>query len=329
MRLHLPNLGLDRFSGIYLAGLLIVVFGVWTPNSFLTSVTVQTIATQQATVAIVAIAVLVPMAAGCYDLSVGATANMAAILAVVLQNNEGWGPWPAIVATLGVSALIGLVNAFFVVVLKVNSFIATLGMSSILAALMAIISGSVTPAGPISPIWSSITQREVAGFQVVFFYMLIIVLLIWWLLDHTPAGRFIYACGGNSDAARLAGVRTNLWTGLSLVISAFLCGIAGILFASLTGPSLTFGASMLLPAFAAVFLGSTQVTPGRVNVWGTLIALYVLAIGVKGLQLVTGVAWLSDLFNGVALITAVAFATWRQSRAKVKVAPDRSATRAA
>lgn len=91
-------------------------------------------------------------------------------------------------------------------------------------------------------------------------------------------------------------------------------GIAGIFYASLNGPSLTFEPAMLLPAFAAAFLGSTQLTPGRFNVWGTLIAVYVLAIGVKGLQLVTGVQWANNMFNGVALIVAVAFAVWRQQQ---------------
>jgi len=85
---------------------------------------------------------------------------------------------------------------------------------------------------------------------------------------------------------------------------------AGVFYASQNGPSLTFGPSLLLPAFAAVFLGSTQLRPGRFNVWGTLIAIYVLATGVQGLQLVTGVQWLNEMFDGVALIAAVAFAVW-------------------
>jgi ribose transport system permease protein len=75
---------------------------------------------------------------------------------------------------------------------------------------------------------------------------------------------------------------------------------------------------MLLPTFAAAFLGSTQFKPGRFNVWGTMVAVYVLATGVKGLQLVTGVQWLNDMFNGVALIAAVGFAVWRQRAAKSK-----------
>ena len=101
------------------------------------------------------------------------------------------------------------------------------------------------------------------------------------------------------------------------------------MFSSLNGPSLNFGGTLLLPAFAAAFLGSTQLTPGRFNVWGTLLAIYVLATGVQGLQLVSGAAWLSDMFNGVALIIAVALsiqrapsAGWARVKGRVPAPPD-------
>jgi ribose transport system permease protein len=83
------------------------------------------------------------------------------------------------------------------------------------------------------------------------------------------------------------------------------------MFSSLNGPSLDFGPTLLLPAFAAAFLGSTQLLPGKFNVWGTLLAIYVLATGVQGLQLVSGASWLSDMFNGCALIIAVALSIKR------------------
>jgi ribose transport system permease protein len=106
-------------------------------------------------------------------------------------------------------------------------------------------------------------------------------------------------------------VRINRWSTCSLLLSATIAGLAGVMFSSLNGPSLNFGPTLLLPAFAAAFLGSTQLTPGRFNVWGTLLAIYVLATGVQGLQLVSGASWLSDMFNGVALIVAVALSIKR------------------
>ena len=137
--------------------------------------------------------------------------------------------------------------------------------------------------------------------------------LVWWLLEFTPFGRYLHAIGGNAEAARLSGVRVGAYSWLSLILAGGISGFAGILYTSLTGPSFTFGATLLLPGFAAVFLGSTQIRPGRFNVWGTMISIFVLAIGVEGLQLLSGATWLSDMFNGVALVAAVALAVTRTS----------------
>ena len=308
------RLGPDRLSGVYLWIVFIAIFGIWQPDLFLTAATLHSVASQQAIGAMLAIAILVPLSAGAYDLSIGSTVNLAAITVVVLQSDEHWGMWPAIACTLMVCVPIGVINGFLVVRLGVSSFIATLGMATIVGAVQSIVSGQSQPMPPASQAWANLTQFTVGGFQIVVLYLLVIALLAWWLLDCTPAGRYIAAIGGNAEAARLAGVRVGTWTWLSLIFSATLSGIAGVFYGSLDGPSLAFGASLLLPAFAAVFLGSTQLRPGRFNVWGTMIAVYVLATGVKGMQLVTGVQWLNDMFNGVALLCAVSFAVWRQRR---------------
>ena len=309
------NIGFDRFSGLYLWALFIVVFGIWVPDQFLTSATLHSVAAQQAVTGIVALAILIPLAAGLYDLSVGATAGLVGITTAVLMNDHHWAPVPAIAFGMAVALAIGCVNAFVVVRLGVNSFIATLGMSSILAATQVIVSHNAQPLPPPSTGWNNFTQTTVGGFQIVVLYMLVIAFVLWWLTAHTPTGRYLYAIGGNTEAARLSGVRINRYTTLALVISATVAGAAGIMFSSLNGPSLNFGGTLLLPAFAAAFLGSTQLIPGRFNVWGTLLAIYVLATGVQGLQLVSGASWLNDMFNGVALIIAVALSIQRSPSA--------------
>ena len=317
------NTGFDRFSGLYLWALFIIVFGIWVPDQFLTAATLHSVAAQQAVTGIVALAILIPLAAGLYDLSVGATAGLVSVTTVVLMNDHGWGPVPAIAFGMAVAIIIGCVNAFIVVRLGVNSFIATLGMSSILAATQVIVSHNAQPLPPTSTGWNNFTQTTVGGFQIVVLYMLIIAFVLWWLTAHTPTGRYLYAIGGNPEAARLSGVRIQSYTTVALVLSATIAGGAGIMFASLNGPSLNFGGTLLLPAFAAAFLGSTQLIPGRFNVWGTLLAIFVLATGVQGLQLVSGASWLNDMFNGVALIIAVALsiqrapsARWRRLKAR-------------
>jgi len=307
--------GFDRFSGLYLGALFIIVFGIWVPSEFLTTSTLHSVAAQQAVTGMIGLAVLIPLAAGLYDLSVGATANVSGILTIVLMNNHHWAVAPAIIAGILIAVAIGLTNSFIVVKLGVNSFIATLGMGSILAALQVIISSNSQPIPPTSTAWNNLTQTTVAGFQIVVLYLIILAFLLWWLTAHTPVGRYLYAIGGNNEAARLSGVRIERYTTFALVMSATIAGFAGVMFSSLNGPSLDFGSTLLLPAFAAAFLGSTQLIPGRFNVWGTLLAIYVLAIGVQGLQLVSGASWLSDMFNGVALIIAVALSIQRSPSA--------------
>jgi ribose transport system permease protein len=306
------NLGLDRFSGLYLWALFIVVFSIWSPSEFPTMATVHSVASEQAITALVALAVLIPLAAGLYDLSVGATANLTGILAVVLINDNHVAVILAVVISIAVGITVGLVNAFVVVGFGVNSFIATLGMGSILSATEVIVSSNAQPAPPLSTGWANFTQHSLlGGFQIVVVYMLIIAVILWWVQARTPLGRYFYAIGGNPEAARLSGVRVNRYTVVALVMSATLSGLAGVLFTSQNGPSLAFGPTLLLPAFASAFLGSTQLLPGKFNVWGTLLAIYVLATGVEGLELVSGAAWLSDMFNGVTLILAVALSIKR------------------
>lgn len=306
----ISRLGFDRFSAIYLGAIFILVFGVWTPNLFLTSSTVHTIASSQAIGAIMAIAVIVPLVAGVFDLSVGAVVNLSAVIVAVLQERDGWGVWQSILFAVAISFAIGVINGFIVIKLRVGAFIATLGTATIIGAFQTIVSGDTQPLPPTSTVWNDLTQTlVVGGFQVIIVYLIVIALIAWWVLDHTPVGRQLYAAGGNPEAARLSGVNVDKWVWISLITSATLSGVAGVLYCSLSGPSLTFGAALLLPAYSAAFLGSTQIKPGRFNIWGTMIAVYVLATGIQGLQYVTGVQWLGDMFNGIALVVAVAFAS--------------------
>jgi ribose transport system permease protein len=320
------NFGLERLSGLYLWALFIVIFGTWKPNLFLTSATAHSVASEEAVLAILAIALMVPMACGAFDLSIGATIGLSTVIVTWLQSDQHWGMWPSIVVAIAASAVIGAINGFIVVKLQVTSFIATIGMATVIEATQAIITQS-QPLPPTSSAWTKLTQTTVFGFQAVVFYMIVIAIIFWWVLEHTPVGRYIYAVGGNSEAARLSGVPVGKWTWISLIISSTVAGVAGVLYGSQSGPSLSYGAGLLLPAFAAVFLGSTQFTNGRVNVRGTVLAVYVLATGVVGLQFVTGAQWLNDMFNGVALILAVAFAAWRARVGNTRRRRERRPTR--
>lgn len=311
------NLGLDRFSGFYLWAAFIVMFGLWSPNIFFTLVTVHLIASQQAIAGLMAIAVLVPLVCGQFDLSIGANANLCGIVAVLMQLNWHWPVAAAVLAGVVTGMFVGAINGYLVIILRINSFIATLAVSSILTAVVLILTHGQTPLPVATPLWASLTQHKLLGFQAVIVYLLVLAPLVWWVLDKTPVGRFLYATGGNPEAARLSGVRIDRWSWLSLVASGALSGLAGILYVSYNGPALSFGSSFLLPAFAAVFLGSTQLTPGQFNVWGAMIALFALATGAQGLSVVTGLQWTGEALNGVALIVGVTLAATKTGRPRV------------
>ena len=314
--MRLPkSIGFDRFSGIYLWAVIIITFTIWQSKYFFTTATLHSVAANRSVSAILALAVIVPLACGAFDLSIGAIANFSTITAVLLINH-GWSWGAAAAAAVLVGAAIGAVNGFIVVKLHVSSFITTLGSASVIAAVQIIVTDNGQPPPPNIKSWSNFTQHTIFGFQVVVLYMLILAVIVWWALEHTPAGRYLYAIGSNSEAARLSGAAVGRYTWFSLLASGTLAGVGGALYASIAGPSLTYGSSLLLPAFAAAFLGSTQVVPGRFNVWGTVLSIYVLATGVKGLQLATDVQWLDPMFSGGALILAVAVAVGRQRSAE-------------
>ena len=306
------DLKVDRFSGVYLLILFVIVFGALRPDTFLTTDTLRLLASAQAVNGLVAIAVLVPMICGEFDLSVGANANLAAMVAVSLQVSGDFSVLSSVGIAVAIGIVVGVANGLIVVKWGVSSFIATLGMGSVLAAFQTMVTDSQLPPVPESSFWSALTQKEILGFQVSIVYLIVAVAIAWWVLECTPAGRSMMATGSNREAARLSGVRTDVWVWVSFVVAGGLSALAGVLYVSLTGPSVSFGNSLVLPAFAAVFLGSTQLKPGRFNVLGTVLAIFVLATGVLGLQLLTSISWINDMFNGVAVIAAVALAVARR-----------------
>jgi ribose transport system permease protein len=308
------SLQLSRFSGLYVWAAFVLIFALWVPDTFLTTATAKSIAGDQAIATILSLGVLFTLACGEFDLSIAQNLGLSATMAGALMVKSGLSPVVAIILTLGAGATIGAVNGALVAVGGVNSFIATLGTTSILLALTQIVSDNQF-IGPVPDSFRSIASGEPLGIPIVTVYCLLLAALAWYVLEHTPVGRRIYATGAGADAARLAGVRTTRYVFGTFVACGVIASVAGVLVVAKIGTvSPDIGPPYLLPAFAACFLGTTQLKPGRFNIWGTVLALYLLATGVKGLQLAGGQLWITDLFNGVALVGAVALALYGQKR---------------
>lgn len=304
------NFGFDKYSGIYVWALLVIIFSLWIPDLFLNLDNFKTILSFQAISTIVALGLIIPVAAGAFDLTIAATLTVGAVFTAWALLGH-YGLWIAVGGALIIGVLIGLANALVVVRLKVDSFIGTLGMSSILAALAYMISGGgqlVLPEAGYYP-FLDFVRTQWFGLSASVYYAAILAVIIWWILEYTPGGRYLYAVGGNPVAARLAGVKVGRITTLAFVASAVIATFAGIVYlAQNANGAPDSGVNYLLPAFSAVFLGATQIRPGRVNVVGTIVAILLLATGVTGLQLAGAPTYVTQLFNGVALIVAMALA---------------------
>jgi ribose transport system permease protein len=309
-------LSFRNISAIYIFVVMFIVFSIWVPQTFLDWGTWKALIDSQAVTAILAIGLVIALSAGVFDLAVGAELGFGSIFVAWCLVDKGLSVAPAIALTLLAGAAIGFANGMLVVKARIDSFIATLGVSSILLAVIAWVSNSQQILG-LPESFQKISTSEIFGLTPSVYVMLLVGLAVWYVLEKTPLGRRIYATGGNIEAARLAGVRVTMVVVATLVACATIATFAGLLLtADLAAGDPTIGPAYLLPAFSAAFLGSTQFRGGRFNVWGTLVAVYVLATGVKGLQLAGAPIWIPDLFNGAALLLAVGLAKWEATASR-------------
>jgi ribose transport system permease protein len=305
---------LARFSGVYVFAVFIIVYGAWVPHTFLTITTVHSILGDQAITGIVTIGVVIELSAGVFDLSFANNLGLAGVICGWLMFNDHLSPPLAIAIALLAGLLVGAVNAFFIVKVGVSSIVATLAMSSILLAINEWLTngGQFLSGFPTS--FTRLATPRPLGIPILAVYFAVVALLGWYLLEHTPVGRRLQATGAGPDAARLAGVNTGRMTFIALVVAGGLSSLAGVLVTAQVNESTPdIGSGYLLAVVAAAFLGTTQIKPGRFNIGGTVLAIFLLATGVQGLQLAGGgQEWITDAFNGVALIVAVSFAALSQ-----------------
>jgi ribose transport system permease protein len=316
------RLGLDRYSGIYVWLGLVVLFSILEPSVFPTLDNVRVVSADAAITAIVALGLTVSLASGAFDVSISGSMTWGIVFVCWLQSAHGLNPYLAILVTLLTCVLIGLCNGLIVVKLHVEPIIATMGTTAIIGALAFWRQDGQSIVTGIPEDFKNIARGDILGLPSTAVYLVVVAALLWYFMAHTPLGRYLYAIGGNHEAARLAGLRVDRLTMLAFVVSATVAGLAGILLASKVGSAgINQGSQYLLPAFAAAFLGSTQIRPGRFNILGTLVAIYLVVTGTKGLQLVyPGEPWLKELFTGVALIVAVAIGA--RSARRVRVVQD-------
>lgn len=308
-----------RFAVLGLLILLVVIFSVLLPDSFATIANFKTILVENAILTIVALAVMVPLIANDFDLSVAAVLGLGAILTAGLAGRSGL-PLPLVVLLVAAAgATVGVVHAALIVGMGLPSFVVTLGTNSVLAGVILLYSGGNTLFEAIPKSLTSMGNSElfgIIGMPVI--YMAVIAALLWFVLERRPWGRFLYATGASEAAARLAGVPTRRVRTTALVISATLAALAGfVLTARIGTANPTTYTSFFLPAFAGAFLSLAAFHLGRFNALGVVAAIYLLAIGISGLQILGVPLWVEPMFNGAALVLAIGLAQFRPGSREV------------
>lgn len=312
---------LDRgraFGTVLILVLLIVLFSL-TTGAFLSLRNIQNVLIVQTITALMTFGVMFPLIVGEFDLSVGYLIGFLAVLGAYL-GGHGAGALPVILVMVVIGGVVGLVNGLLTQRVGISSFIATLGVGIVLQGFTQGTSGgkvlfngipkAITTlgggyAGPLAiSVWLAI------GFAIVLFY----------ILEQTPLGRSWYAVGGSERVAFLAGLRTDRLKVAAFTISGLLVGVASVLALGQSGSANPgFGPDLLLPAYAAAFLGVTTYRAGRYNVVGSVVGILLLAVGFNGLSLLGVPFWVQPVFNGGVLLLAVIVA--RAEARKVKLGP--------
>lgn len=307
----------ERFGIIGLWGLMIGVYSALEPSLFDTKGTFQTIFGFGAVAYVfLSMAFLCTVIVGEFvDLSVASILGLCATIVPVLAVFEHFNVVVASVIAVAVGVSAGAINGLLIVFLGVNTIVVTLGMSTLLTGI-ALAIAHVGPVSGLSISFGKLALANVGGLPVSFFYGIALTLAFAYVLAFTPLGRHMQFVGANREVSRLAGVRVNAIRFGAFIAAGALCGIGGVVVsAGLGGFDPGSSVTYLLPTVSAVFLGTAVIRPGRFNPIGAFVAVYFLATGILGLQLLdNGAGWISDVFYGAALIVAVLLTTLLRKR---------------
>ena len=301
-----------------LAVLLILVFSLLLPDSFPTAINARSILSDKGIIALLSLAVMVPMIAGRIDLTVGFGIVMWHILAITLQVQYGF-PWPlACLAVVLCAGGAGVINGILVEIAQIDSFIATLGTGTILYALALWHTEGRQVIGELPDGFIAINGLSILGMPMPAVYALLLAVALWVVTERMPLGRHLYAIGSNEKAAALNGIPVRAHVIGVFAASGVLVGFTGCVLASkLQIGQANVGLDYLLPALVGTFLGSTTIRPGRVNAWGTIVGVLILGIGISGIQQLGGAFFIEPLFNGLTLLASIALAGFAQRRRTV------------
>lgn len=297
---------LERFGLVIVWLAVIALFGALRPETFLTWSNFSSIFGSEAVLVIVTLGLIIPLTSGDFDLSIAQTLTFASMLTAILSARMGVPIGYIIPIALAAGALVGLINGAITLYFRVHSLIVTLGVGTFLHGITLWMSDSQTISGVARVLMQYVIIQRIFGIPVSFYYAVLLAALVWYVLSYTAFGQQLLFTGRAREVGRLTGVAVGRVRMTAFVVSGMMGAFAGILYTGTTGSANpTSGTTLLLPAFAAAFLGATCIKPGRFNAWGSVIAVYFLVTGINGLSVLGFRTFVHDLFYGGALVVAV------------------------
>jgi len=285
---------------------LVFAFLPSTSRHFATVATFGSIFGAGAVTVVLTLGLIVPGLGGDYDLSVAYNLTLASVLLAVLNVNLHINVGLAALVVIAMGAIVGSVNALVSVGFKVDPFIATLGTGTVMAGIALWITHSAVISGISVGLSNIVVTDRWLGLPIEFYFALGLALVMSLVFAYLPSGRKLRYVGLQRDVARLHGIAVGKVRTVAFIVAGVISALAGIMYAGNAGAAdPTSGISLLLPAFAAAFLGSTTIQTGQFNPLGSLVAVYFLDTGITGLELLGASSYIQDLFYGGALIIAV------------------------
>lgn len=283
-------------------------------KSFLTLGNILSVGRQMSFTGIAAIGMTLVMLTGGIDISVGSMLAMAGVLCAKLSADVGLPLWIAVVITLLIGALFGLINGAAVTRLHIPALIATLATQTILKGIAYLLTNAV-PVKNLSATYKFLGQGYIFGvIPVPLIITVALYVLAWWYLDKTYLGRRVYLSGGNEEAARLSGINTKWTITGTYVFSGVFAAIAGVLMVARLGsgqPSV--GSGFEMDVITATVLGGISVNGGKGKVVNVFVGACIMGVLANGMTMLNINQYLQWIINGLVLLFAVTMSNLRKS----------------
>jgi ribose transport system permease protein len=309
------NVSIVRDYGIVIAFVALFITLSIASNAFLTKDNLINLAFQAAPIGIMACGGALVFIAGGFDLSVGAVASFAAVIAGKAFIGAGIPIWLSFILGALTGLGLGLGNGLLVTVGRVNAFIATLASSIIVYGIAIAVTGGFLITVEAES-WSTLGLGKAWGLNYPIFVWLAFALFCGFLLWRTKFGRYVYAAGGNAEAARLSGVRVGVVRTVTFAMSGLSGGIAGVILASEVGTAQADAgnAANTFDAITAVVLGGVSILGGEGAIWRAVLGAFFLQMIGNGFNLLNVKPEYQNVFKGSILVLAVALDAWARRR---------------